>query len=270
MASYLFADRLNSTLDTYYTFHYSKLSCWVPVYYVHIAFAFLIGLSGVVCFVTRLVPKWRWLHKYAGRCYIISMLWGTATSLLIHNTGLPIGVLWSFLWVLTGLSLGWLVITIHQVQRHNQQPLPAPAPGFVAKLVHALRKMVTWKSVHGCLMFVSWINIVGRIFNSPDLSRFDCHTYPFYKPVQSTKYTPLNPGEWAMVPTDNPNYSEQPWAGKENFWAVSMSLGMYAFAVVVGVIFIVVTTKADKTAAPLDADVDQESGDTEKPNVSSN
>ena len=29
------------------------------------------------------------LHPWCGRIYILSMLWSTATSLLIHNTGLP-------------------------------------------------------------------------------------------------------------------------------------------------------------------------------------
>jgi len=53
-----------------------------------------------------------------GRVYILAMLWSTATSLLVHNTGLPAGVLISFVWVMGGLTIGWILINIHQVKRH--------------------------------------------------------------------------------------------------------------------------------------------------------
>ena len=66
---------------------------------MHIIFAYLVVLSGIACFVTRLHPATRPWHALLGRTYIVCMLWCMATSLLIHNSGLPIAVCINFLFV---------------------------------------------------------------------------------------------------------------------------------------------------------------------------
>ena len=40
-----------------------------------------------MCIITRMVPQIKWMHKWFGKGYIITMLWASGTSLLIHNTG---------------------------------------------------------------------------------------------------------------------------------------------------------------------------------------
>lgn len=72
----------------------------------HLFCAYLVFASGAACLVTRAVRPLAPAHKWCGRVYIVAMLWATGTSLLIHNTGLPIAVLWSFLWALGGLTIG--------------------------------------------------------------------------------------------------------------------------------------------------------------------
>ncbi|KAJ3267790.1 hypothetical protein HDV01_004033, partial [Terramyces sp. JEL0728] len=96
-----------------YTFVQSKYSCIKEIYPLHVTMAYAIGFSGIMCMITRLVPSLQWTHAWFGRLYIMSMVWATAFSLLIFNTGLPAGVLFSFLWALGGLTIGWLAVSIH-------------------------------------------------------------------------------------------------------------------------------------------------------------
>ena len=141
----------NSTIELDYTFQDSKLSCWKPFYTAHMIFAYLIFLSGIACMLTRLWTRLHWYHSWLGKLYIMSMLWGTATSLLIHNTGLPIGVLYSFLWVLLGLCFGWLAISIHQKIRFKRKRVENPTI-----TQHIMSRIFTLKALHGTLFFVSW------------------------------------------------------------------------------------------------------------------
>lgn len=187
-----------TTLD--YTFSYSKLSCWKPFYYAHIVFAYLIGISGLLAMITRLSPKLYPYHSWLGRFYIIFMMWGQATSMLITETGLPIGVLYSFLWVLLGLQFGWIAIVLHKKWGRNHQ---GDDSSSISKFMVILRKMVSLKAFHGCIMFVSWINIAGRIFVTKVNIDFQCTTYPAYKPVTQE-------GSFKLVELVNPDYNKQP------------------------------------------------------------
>jgi hypothetical protein len=141
----------NATIALDYTFQYSKLSCWKPFYAAHMTFAYFVFFLGIACMATRLWTRFHWYHLWLGRLYIICMLWATATSLLIHNTGLPTGVLWSFCWCLLGLTLGWLAITIHQKVRFKKEKLQNPT-----KVQEVMSRVMTFKALHGSLMFVSW------------------------------------------------------------------------------------------------------------------
>ncbi|KAJ1563634.1 hypothetical protein HK096_000109, partial [Nowakowskiella sp. JEL0078] len=230
----------NSINTLEYTFHYSKLSCYKPMYFAHMVFAYLIMLSGVGAFVTRLSPRLYFLHSWLGKLYIIFMLWGTATSLLVHNTGLPLGVLYSFIWVGGCLSVGWIIITLHQkrvFQRKRKVVGGNEAPKTLFKLI--FDKMISLKALHGCLMFVSWINIAGRVFVTPPVEDFQCYTYPVYKQTTS-KFLNYTLGEpLTLVPSKDPNYSRQPWASGtevgpgETRWLLIMFFGPYVGAFLV-------------------------------------
>ena len=102
-----------------YTYDYSKYSCSVTFYFIHMVTAYLVFLTGIACFITRLHYKMTFLHHWFGKLYILNMLYATASSLLIHNTGLPFAILISFAYVLGALTIGWILITIHKCKLNN-------------------------------------------------------------------------------------------------------------------------------------------------------
>lgn len=157
------------------------------------------ALTGLACFITRAVPRLHAAHAWLGRFFIVTLLWCTATSLLIHNTGLPVAVLVSFLWVMGGVTIGWALINIHQARMGRAaaaaagaslkaEGLSAAPGGDLAALLAAERaaiaggkswsqRLLSLKAAHGAIMFVAWINVVGRIFATPGLAEFTCYTY---------------------------------------------------------------------------------------------
>jgi hypothetical protein len=239
-----------------YTFQESSLSCWVPFYYAHVAFAYLIFLAGIGAFLTRTITKFNFLHAYFGKLYIVFMLWGTATSLLVHNKGLPTGVLYSFLWVLVGLTVGWVAIIIHQKWRRELLPKNG------SKFMILVYKMCSLKGFHGCIMFVSWINIAGRLFITPLNANFECYAASAYKPINSTMNTYKTGDPITFLPSDDPAYARLPWAYKEKNWAAMMLLATYFGAFVVGCIYVFfsIPTKASS----LEAKVESEKNDVKE------
>ena len=113
----MYDSRLYSSLyNLEYTYQFDKLSCVRTMYFVHVTLAYLVTLCGAMCFVCRLFPGIMWLHPHFGRGYIILMMWLMASSLVLHNTGLPIAVLISFVCVLGGITFGWMCIKWHQAR----------------------------------------------------------------------------------------------------------------------------------------------------------
>ena len=108
--------------DATYTYHFSKYSCLRSFYFIHIVFNWLITISGLWCFLSRLWPRLYWTHAWSGRLYFVFMIWSMASSLLIHNTGLGVAVLFSFLWVLLGMTIAWFLIVLHQQKMTKQVP----------------------------------------------------------------------------------------------------------------------------------------------------
>ena len=286
-----------------YTYSLDKLSCVRQFYFIHMTFAYLVVLSGIACFLTRLFPETRKWHAFFGRTYIICMLWCMATSLLIHNTGLPVGVLISFLFVLTGLTVGWGCVKLHQFYMHNQvietvqealvnriqgrlkdvirttvmnEVILRDGTEFTIDLKNSMnsvmnevirrgrteitvdlkdemkkatisintsrrswqQRMLSFKAAHGMLMFMSWINIFGRMFGSNQSGDFTCHTYPVYKRLDSPRFKGLNQS-LTFVPIEDPNYSKLPWAHTTlEGWGMLFSIGMLLVAAVVGLLYV--------------------------------
>ena len=252
---------VSSTMSSYpsdsmtnprYTYHLDKLSCVRDVWFVHVTFAYLTVLSGLGCLATRWVYKW--MHVYFGRLYIIFMLWCIVTSLLAHNSGLPIAVLVSFLWVVGGLTVGWVVIKLHQLQMEGRVAAVMDRElGDLRRIqrevkfremVEAARmevihnrsfseRMLSYKALHGALMFMSFINLFGRLFASNQSGDFTCHTFPYYKQIDTPKFQgadqPLTP-----VPLHDPHYEKLPWAHGIVWWGLELSVGPLLFAFAVG------------------------------------
>ena len=238
-----------------YTYSLDRLSCVRQAYFVHITLAYLVFLSGLACIIARLVPSLHQWHAMFGRLYILCMLWCMATSLLAHNVGLPVGVLVSFFIVLMGLSLGWVCIKVHQehmrqkiVEKVDELWLSAtdrsePPSTLMSKAKQSIfshrnlkERMLSYKAAHGALMFMSWINITGRLFASNQSGDFTCHTYPVYKQLDSAKFTGFNQ-PLTYVPIEDRNNITLPWSHSLIGWGVEMSIGPLVVGLFAGFMF---------------------------------
>ncbi|KAI9350778.1 hypothetical protein BDR26DRAFT_508963 [Obelidium mucronatum] len=150
---------LDSRENLEFTFVNDSLVCWTAFYMVHVFFAYLTAIVGILCMISRLHPRLYSAHHWLGKLYVIAMLWATASSLIIHNKGLPTGVIYSFLWVLLGLTFGWIAISLHTRRVFKSKPYNGPDRW---RLI--VSKMFSLKAFHGCAMFVSWINVAGLFY----------------------------------------------------------------------------------------------------------
>jgi hypothetical protein len=161
----------------------------------------------------------------------------------------------SFVWVLGGLTVGWIAIAIHQTIlnkkattnvesyiKQSQSGLIEPGQslftliqqekGAIGERKTLYQRMVSYKAFHGVIMFISWFNIAGRIFVTKPITDFSCHTYPVFKPEYQT-----NPdGSLMAVPSVDPSYGRQPWANREGTWAAITFFSPMALALIVGVV----------------------------------
>lgn len=241
----------NATLDLSYTYAMDKISCIKEMWTVHFILSWGIGIVGLLCIITRAHPKLKFMHVYLGRAYILLMLWNTAVSLLVHNVGLPWSVVWSFIWCLGGLTIGWIIIGIHQnimtdkaMKNAQNQIQESPRIDNVLHEKNSLKDVInkekqtiadgkswgqrifSWKALHGCLMVASWYQIAGRLpSGSSKIGDFECYTYPAYKPVEgSTKFNWKSGSPIQFLPMYDPTYYRLPWANNEVFFAV---LGLF-------------------------------------------
>jgi len=225
----------NATVDLRYSFHMSKMACFRDWYFIHAFFCYSVFLTGLACMAVRLVPALHWTHAWFGRFYVISMLLATASAMLIHNDGLPMAVLVSFVWVLGGMAVGWWLIKLHEIKMEKtamlvvDQQIAANDPdawplaqaigrakGKIARAKSFKNRMLSYKATHGVVMFLSWFNIAGRIMFSSIDGDFTCHTYPVYKPRNSNRYQTkgmeLEGQPLKLLPLDDPEYQRLPWA----------------------------------------------------------
>jgi len=242
-----------------YTFHFNKYSCVRNFYFAHLTFNYLIAISGALAFISRIGPgKFKWTHRWFGRMYIMCMIWSMATSLLIHNTGLPAAVLWSFLWVLGGLCVAWILIVFHMQQMDRaafelveknlakgdtlfdlSEQVNA-AKGKIASSKTWVQRLISFKAAHGILMCMSYVNIIGRVLVTPVSADFTCSTYPVYKPLGMY----ANQTGFVLVPELDPGYSRTPWS-KTGLpgWAALLSLGPLLGALVIGAVWSLIAAK---------------------------
>ena len=250
---------ISSLFDYSYTYHYSKYSCLYEFYFIHIIFCYFIFLSGLGAFITRFHEKLHIAHPWFGRAYIISMILSTASSLLIHNTGLPLAVLISFCYVLGGMIIGWMLIICHREIQYKRiifklecnqilcEQRDKPIHDIISNIKKDLlqgrsivERIFSLKVFHGMCMFLSWFNITGRIFASDQSPEFQCYTYPVYKIGES------NNSVIEFVPEEDPHYARLPWAGNETAWAVGLFFGPIVLFSIIGTIWVGISISADK------------------------
>lgn len=253
----------DSVVDLNYTRTLSKMSCHRSFYFVHVTCSYLVFLSGIVCFITRIWPRYQWLHVIFGRIFIVTMLWTTAASVLINNTGLPIPVLMNFAYIMAALPIAWFVIKWYQhrmdvvltdLVNANLKESVASTKGTpnIKKLYETERTKIlnglTWKqkffslkTLHGVLMMLAWWGISGRMFFSNQSGDFTCHTYPVYKPIDAdmggTAGMNLGSQPLVLVPELDPEYNRLPWAGQEALWAIQGFFSPVLIALLVALIY---------------------------------
>jgi hypothetical protein len=172
----------------------------------------------------------------------------------------------SFIWVLGGACVAWLVIKVHESRMDRkaallvQQQLAAgsaeavlkqglPAALACARATVAANKtfaqrFLSLKALHGVLMFLSFINVAGRIFASDQRQRFTCHTYAVYKPLDSKDFEgagkPLT-----LVPSEDPDFARLPWARTGLVgWSLAMLFGPLVGAALVGAAYSFLAARA--------------------------
>lgn len=277
----------SSLYDPAITFSNDKYFCLKSMFVAHLVFNYIVFITGIICLISRVLPmKYRWIHAWSGRLYVISMLWTTAVSTAMTNTGLPLPTLISFAAILIGLSIGWIAIVFYKDQidkatrkvleerlrqeqarlQSKQQPsmedsnsdidaeekkpqdLPSLDVMWAESKTQALesrtfrQRFLSWKTVHGVLFFMGWMQIAGRMFASnQSIEEFTCYTYPVYKPIDTREgdfaYTNDLSANLTLVPPEDPDYLSLPWANNEVGWSLMLIFAPIVAAIVVGALW---------------------------------
>eukprot|EP01124_Arcella_intermedia_P011363 TRINITY_DN1776_c0_g1_i1.p1 TRINITY_DN1776_c0_g1~~TRINITY_DN1776_c0_g1_i1.p1 ORF type:complete len:257 (+),score=38.76 TRINITY_DN1776_c0_g1_i1:73-843(+) len=216
---------MNSTLGNHtqfitysltFTKSYSKISCVAEVYPLHILFAYLLVLCGALALLSRVVPVLLPYHVWFGRFFMIFMYWAMASSLLIHNNGLPLPIIIFFIFMLVSLSIGWVVIKIHssrtdQAVFERLDALSSQPTSSFSQLYKEEKekyvssksfkeRLISWKALHGFLMAFAWYQMLGRTMVTNPVPGPGCWTYPAYK---------SDDGIAVFVPEVDPDYAFQ-------------------------------------------------------------
>ena len=228
---------LNASLYSLdFTYQNSKYSCIVEFYFIHLVCCYLVFLSGLAAMITRIHEKLYLFHKWIGKLYLLFMIYANASSLLIHNSGLPPAVLISFIYVIGGLTIGWILIQIHQ---YKNEGYTRSSMILYQQDLSCRKRVFSLKGFHGMFMFLSWFNIAGRIFASDQSGDFTCYTYPVYKPIHTTKGFTKNMNvslvePYDILPAFDPDYNRLPWAGIEVTWSLALGFGPFIVAFLIG------------------------------------
>jgi hypothetical protein len=181
---------------------------------------------------------------------MLSIVWSTASSLLIHNTGIPIVQIFSINWILLGITFGWLAIKSYELRLVRQAAFAVQTRisklGLSGKdnLLNMINKekgvieahqsfaarITSNKAVHGILMALSWANIAMRFASGSGFQSFSCNTFPAWKPLNGMS----SPRNITMVPEIDPEYGNKPWAGNEYSWVTFQLLFPLCLASLLG------------------------------------
>eukprot|EP01113_Clastostelium_recurvatum_P022459 TRINITY_DN2681_c0_g1_i2.p1 TRINITY_DN2681_c0_g1~~TRINITY_DN2681_c0_g1_i2.p1 ORF type:complete len:316 (+),score=74.86 TRINITY_DN2681_c0_g1_i2:218-1165(+) len=228
---------MNNLPSTFFTYDktesFSKISCLAWMYPLHILCAYILVLAGIVALLTRLIPRFKWLHVYAGRTFMMTMYFTEGSSILIYNTGLPRAIAGFMCIMLFTMTTGFGIIRYVQTRfakdtltradelfdQYASASALSPASGgetrpmkqqrpseLVAvacdQLLNAPRpwhkRFFSLKALHGLLMTIAWYQMAGRaMVTNPAKDWKGCWTYPAIKDFNGTV---------TLVPEHDPSF----------------------------------------------------------------
>lgn len=220
-----------------YTWAQSSLSCVKEAMTAHLFFGYMIAFTGFGALVTRVLPdKYKWIHKWMGRGYILSMFWCTATAIMVHNYGQPMAIIWSFFLLMVAMTLGYVIIGFHQswIQKSATERVTQKLKengkmfdGDLSELIQNEKKLIiaersvfkrifSSKGIHGFLMAWSYFTVVFRSFTA-EVKDFKCHTQPVLKPINSKWYEGVGKN-LSFVPSTDPRWFEKSFSEGTVVW----------------------------------------------------
>eukprot|EP00457_Paulinella_chromatophora_P013836 gb/GEZN01014185.1/.p1 GENE.gb/GEZN01014185.1/~~gb/GEZN01014185.1/.p1 ORF type:complete len:280 (-),score=17.81 gb/GEZN01014185.1/:129-944(-) len=179
-----------------YTESMGNVSCVAWIYPLHIAFAYVVILSGLGAMITRVLSSAKWLHVWFGRIFMVAYYYATWTSILIYKTGLPRAIIVFMTVMFNALAIGYFAIKFHQGGNYED-------PKRTWR-----QRYFSWKSLHGSMMFIAWWQMAGRAGVTNVFFQFECDTIPVYKddprrmPIQQhdpDKYGGMSDSRFAMM-----------------------------------------------------------------------
>jgi len=197
------------TLD--YTETSKGVACISGMYAAHIIFAYVCVAAGFIALLSRIIPRLKWLHKYAGITFMLSMYFVEGSSILIFNTGLPRAIIVFLTIMLFTMTLGYSSIKIHQeifkqrvykladeIQDKSESvtaTLKKAERELLSKPRRWYQRLISFKAVHGYLMVIAWYQMAGRAgVTNPFTSWEQCYVYPVYKELGDDGELVLYPG----------------------------------------------------------------------------
>lgn len=127
--------------DHFITRSNSKVSCLTWMYPIHIIFAYLVVIAGILALLSRVIHPMKRYHYIFGQAFLIFMYWAMGSSLLIYNTGLPVAIIYFFLVMLISLTVGWIAIKIHKKRKKIYKQIEAQTLN---------QRFFSFRTLHGC------------------------------------------------------------------------------------------------------------------------
>lgn len=215
--------------------------------------------------VSRIWPKFHYTHVWFGRTYIVGMFYSFASSILIHNTGLPLPIMFFFVILLLSLAIGWISIKFHENVMMKESytrvdgmlnyilesrgvddniileklNLIEPTKINLLQLVNSQKSQIasektftqrlfSFKALHGMMMALSWWQLFGNAMARNVFHEFTCWTQPAWKNVTN--------GVVEFVPLENPDYKFSAPGAEMKFFSL-VSAGTISSVIIVGILY---------------------------------
>jgi hypothetical protein len=155
--------------------------------------AYLEVLSGALALLSRAIPRLHPYHIYFGRTFMMAMYFTSASSILIHNTGMPRSIIFFMTLMFFSMTIGFGVIRFAQqrfqndmikkadeILKQNNGKYDSSASDLMSQAMSEMDEMpMTWKqrlfslkALHGLLMTIAWVDSFSLMILVSDARTF--------------------------------------------------------------------------------------------------